>query len=141
MGRKRARFLEGRAMKKGRRLFLSAVPLFLLSACFPPRDPAVLYNPADEWAQKDLELPFDCTGLTDAALIGERKNSYRTYKIDRNYKVRLSLRIAPRRPDLVRHQFPGPLINFKGRYFRRKKFGRDSDHCANQKAAPSVLWL
>jgi hypothetical protein len=57
---------------------------------------AVFYNPIGQWEEKDFELPLYYTGLTDAAHIREQENSYRSYKIDRNYKIRLPLKIAPR---------------------------------------------
>jgi hypothetical protein len=59
-----------------------------------PRGLAVLCNPTDREVQTTVELPLYYTGLTDVALVREQEGPALSYRIDRNYKIALPLRIS-----------------------------------------------
>ncbi|TYP79815.1 hypothetical protein [Paenibacillus methanolicus] len=54
---------------------------------------AVVYNPLDREIACEVELPLYYTGLSDAARIREGEGEYREYRLDREYRVKLDVRI------------------------------------------------
>lgn len=56
---------------------------------------AVVYNPLNQEAQRTLDLPLYYSGLTDAAIIREQEGRQQKYKLDRQYRVSLSVKLPP----------------------------------------------
>jgi hypothetical protein len=57
---------------------------------------AVLYNPADGEVSENWTLPLYYTGLADTARIREREGPFREYRLDRFFRVEISVRLGPR---------------------------------------------
>ncbi|HOZ45476.1 MAG TPA: alpha-galactosidase [Candidatus Hydrogenedentes bacterium] len=57
---------------------------------------AMVYNPTPEAVSTDLELPLYYTGLAESAQIAERDSAPTTYALDREYRVRVPLEMAPK---------------------------------------------
>ena len=54
---------------------------------------ALFYNPTNEDIVRTIELPLYYTGLTETAKIREKEGTDVTYKLDRNYNVKLQVTI------------------------------------------------
>jgi len=61
----------------------------------PEKGLAVFYNPTSEVITKEVELPLYYTGLTDKARIAERDGKSRIYPLDRQYRVKLKVKVEP----------------------------------------------
>jgi hypothetical protein len=61
----------------------------------PEKGLAVFYNPTSETIVKEVELPLYYTGLTSKARIAEREGKPRTYTLDREYRVKLKVKLEP----------------------------------------------
>jgi len=56
---------------------------------------AMVFNPLNETVERELELPLYYAGLTKTARAREQNGKPRTYTLDRQYRIRVPLRIAP----------------------------------------------
>ena len=54
----------------------------------------VVFNPLDRPAEKTLKVNLYYTGLTEAAQIRERETPAKSYKLDRQYNVRVPVKVA-----------------------------------------------
>jgi len=57
---------------------------------------AVVHNPCDREAVRELKLPLYYTGLTEAATIREKQGPPLQYELDRGYNVTIRLRVPAR---------------------------------------------
>ena len=57
---------------------------------------AMFFNPTDREITRTIDLPLYYTGLTETAKIREQENSFVTYTLDRDYSVRLTIKIPAR---------------------------------------------
>jgi hypothetical protein len=60
-----------------------------------PRGLAVFHNPTGRVIEKTVEVPLYYTGLERLAQVREEDGPAVSYRIDRNYKIHLPVRIAP----------------------------------------------
>jgi hypothetical protein len=56
---------------------------------------ALFYNPTNQKITRTLKLPLYYTGLTSTATIKEKEGVAKTYTLNRNYEVDLTISIAP----------------------------------------------
>ncbi len=56
---------------------------------------AVVYNPLDQEAERTLTLPLYDAGLQDQALVREQEGRARKYSLDRQYRLRVPVRLKP----------------------------------------------
>jgi len=56
---------------------------------------AMVYNPLDSAAKKQLKLPLYYTGLTKTANIRQQQGKSRKYELDRQYNVEIPVDMAP----------------------------------------------
>ncbi|MGC9326113.1 MAG: alpha-galactosidase [Candidatus Hinthialibacter sp.] len=56
---------------------------------------AMLFNPTQEVIEKTIALPLYYTGLTDVARVREKEGEIAEYKLDREYRIELPVRIDP----------------------------------------------
>src|SRR5262249_28231566 len=61
----------------------------------PEKGLAVFYNPTDRAIAKEIDLPLYYTGLTETAHIAEGDGPGNTYKLDREFRVRLPVTVPP----------------------------------------------
>lgn len=54
---------------------------------------AMIHNPLNVVAEREVTLPLYCTGLTDAALIRVEDGEPRRYELDREYRVRVNIKV------------------------------------------------
>jgi hypothetical protein len=57
---------------------------------------AVFYNPTGQSVEKIVAVPVYYTGLTRRAVVREADGTAKVYNIDRNYRIYLPVRVAPR---------------------------------------------
>ncbi len=54
---------------------------------------AMIHNPLGEVAEREVTLPLYYTGLTGGALVREREGKPKRYKLDREYRIRVPVKI------------------------------------------------
>lgn len=54
---------------------------------------AMIHNPLGEVAEREVTLPLYYTGLTGAALVREQEGKPKRYKLDREYRIRVPVKI------------------------------------------------
>lgn len=57
---------------------------------------AIVYNPLDTVVEKTIKLPLYYTGLTDKALVVDKNEEAKEYKLDRMFHIQLPVKINPR---------------------------------------------
>lgn len=57
---------------------------------------AVVYNPLDTEVERTLTLPLYYSGLSSAASVREKSGEWRRYALDREYRIRVPVRIPAR---------------------------------------------
>ena len=54
---------------------------------------AVIYNPLATEIEREIELPLYYTGLTEKALIREQGGKAKSFKLDREFRVRVPVKV------------------------------------------------
>jgi len=54
---------------------------------------ALLFNPLDQALKREVALPLYYTGLTNTARIREKEGAAKTFKLDREFSVRVPVEI------------------------------------------------
>jgi hypothetical protein len=71
--------------------------LLHVNPSLPTKGLAVFYNPTDREIAETWEMPLYYTGLADEARISERDGAPVSYRLDRLFRVRIEVRLAPGR--------------------------------------------
>ena len=61
----------------------------------PEKGMLLVFNPLDQPVKRELTVPLYYTGLTDTAKIREQESRPRTFKLDREFNVRLAVELPP----------------------------------------------
>lgn len=61
-----------------------------------PKGLAMVYNPTNQTIDDSLVLPLYFTGLSIKAKIREKEGKAKTYSLDRNYRVEIPIKLAPK---------------------------------------------
>jgi hypothetical protein len=57
---------------------------------------AMVFNPTNKTIEKPLTLPLYFTGISDKARIRDKEGEVITYSLDRNYRVEIPVKLAPK---------------------------------------------